>query len=181
MSSQPKNAPNNSSEEGAQVEIQKPEPEKKLFSWRAPARPFKRRDRQFWVRLLTISGVFGLILFLIEGVMPVVLIIALLFLFYILSTVEPEEIEYYITNRGVKISDQTVDYAAINRYWFAKRFGSDVLVLETANMFGRLELMISKGDEDKIRKVLSEFLNEEEAVPTRLDKAAGWISQKISK
>lgn len=170
----------NSDEVNAVSEITRSEPEKKLFSWRAPARPFKRRDRQFWVRLLTIAGVFGLILFLIEGVMPVILIISLLFLFYILSTVEPEEIEYTITNRGVKISDQTIDFFSINRFWFAKRFGSEVLILETTNVFGRLELMISEADVDKIRKTLSEYLNEEESSPARMDKVAGWVSKKIS-
>ena len=43
--------------------IQKPDPEKKLFYWQAASRPFKKRDKQFWVKLLTIAGVFGFILF----------------------------------------------------------------------------------------------------------------------
>jgi hypothetical protein len=156
-----------------------PKPEKDLFYWKAPARPFKRRDRQFWVRLLAIAGVFGFILFLIEGVMPVILIISLMFLFYILSTVEPEQIEYTITNKGVKIADKTTEYGLFNRFWFSKRFDDEILVLETANISGRLELVIKSKDKDKIRKVLSEYIAEEKASPTRLDQVAGWVSKKF--
>ena len=53
--------------------------ERELFSWKAPARPFKRRDREYWVSILAIAGVIGLIILIIEGVMPVILIVALVF------------------------------------------------------------------------------------------------------
>src|SRR3989344_1109885 len=85
-------------------------PEKEIYTWRAASRPFKRRDREFWITIGAIAAIFGLILFLIEGVMPVLLIIALVFLFYILSTVEPETITYAITNMGVKIADRTTPW-----------------------------------------------------------------------
>ena len=80
------------------------EPERDLVTWTAPARPFKRRDRQFYVTTFAIAGIVSLVLFLAEGAMPVILIISLVFLYYVLSTVEPESIEYKITNRGIKIA-----------------------------------------------------------------------------
>src|SRR3989344_2388837 len=83
------------------------EPEKDLHSWKAPSRPFKKRGREFWVTVLSIAALLAFVLFLAEGVMPVILIISLVFLFYVLSTVTPEEIEYKITNRGVKVADKT--------------------------------------------------------------------------
>src|SRR3989344_1449467 len=55
-----------------------------------PSRPFKTRSREFYVTLFAITGLVGLILFIAEGAMPVVLLIAIVFLFYILSTVAPE-------------------------------------------------------------------------------------------
>ena len=80
------------------------EPERNLVTWTAPARPFKRRDRQFYVTTFAIAGIVSLVLFLAEGVMPVILIISLVFLYYVLSTVEPENIEYKATTRGIKIA-----------------------------------------------------------------------------
>ena len=55
-------------------------PERELMSWTAPARPFKRRDRQFYVTTFSIAGIVGLILFLAEGFMPVLLIISIVFI-----------------------------------------------------------------------------------------------------
>ena len=42
------------------------EPEKDLFSWSSPARPFKKRDREFWVSIIAIATIVGFILFIIE-------------------------------------------------------------------------------------------------------------------
>lgn len=155
------------------------EPEKILFSWKAQGRPFKRRSREFWIKAIAISGIGGLILFIIEGLMPVVLIISLVFLFYVLSTVEPEGIQYSITNRGVKIEDKRTDWQLLTRFWFGQRMGSSLLVFEMTVLPGRLELVIDSKDKKAIKKVLSNYLLEEEVPPSGLDKAAGWFSKKL--
>jgi len=72
-----------------QAVVVRREPERDLVVWIAPARPFKRRDRQFYVTTFAIAGIVSLILFLAEGLMPVLLIVSLVFLYYVLSTVEP--------------------------------------------------------------------------------------------
>ena len=87
-----------SAEEPRPVVVRR-EPEKDLAVWTAPARPFKRRDREFYITILAMGGIVALILFLVEGFMPVILIISLFFLFYALSTVEPEKIEYKVTTK----------------------------------------------------------------------------------
>ena len=154
-------------------------PEKELFKWKAQSRPFQQRGREFWVRVLAIAGVFGLILFVIEGVMPVILMITVIFLYYILSTVRPEEIEYKITNKGVKISDKTTEWSLMNRFWFAMRMRSDLLVFEIFNFPGRLELVIDQNDKGKLKEIISKYIPEEEAPPANMDKAADWLSKKI--
>jgi hypothetical protein len=155
------------------------EPEKVLFSWKAAARPFKKRDKRFWTTVISIATLFGIILFLIEGAMPVILIISIIFLYYILSTVPPNEIEYAITNKGVKIADRTTEWGLTNRYWFAERLGSDLLVFETFVLPGRLELVIKKEDKDKLKKVLGKYVLYEEVPPSNLDRAADWFAKKL--
>ena len=171
--------PETQAQETAQPVFVKPEPEENLFSWKAPARPFKRRDRQFWMTLIAIATILGLILFLIEGAMPVILIIALVFLFYVLSTVKPEEIDYQITNKGVRIADKRTDMGVFTRFWFTRRFNSELLVFEMVVLPGRLEVVINSKDKETIKKVLSTYLNEEEAPPSGLDKAANWFAKKL--
>jgi hypothetical protein len=163
----------------ANQENKNPEPEKLLFSWTAPARPFKRRDRDFWVTIVVITVVVGLILFFAEGFMPVILIISVIFLYYILSTVEPESIEYKITTRGIKMSESMNPWKNMNRFWFTKRFDDELLVLEAYVLGGRLELVIKHTDREKIKNLLSKYLLHEVAPPSYIDKATNWFSKNL--
>ena len=158
---------------------EKTETEKLLFSWTAPARPFKRRDRDFWITIIVITAVVGLVLFFAEGFMPVILIISVIFLYYILSTVEPENIEYKITTWGVKMAGKLNSWNGLGRFWFARRFNDSLLVLEAFTLGGRLELVIKASDKDKIKKILARYLLHEEAPPSFFDKASNWFSKKL--
>lgn len=157
----------------------KKEVEKVLFSWTAAARPFKRRTREFYVTIITIAIIVGLILFLTEGFMPVVLLISLIFLFYILNTVEPERIEYKITNQGLKIADKKTEWELLNRFWFTKRYDSELLILGMNVVPGRMELVVNSSDKETLRKTISRYLSEEEIPPSFLDKAANWFAKKL--
>lgn len=154
-------------------------PEKDLFSWKAPARPFKRRNREFYVTIFAIAGIVGLVLFLVEGFMPVILIISLVFLFYVLSTVEPENIEYKITNKGIEIAGKRTDWETTIRFWFSKRFDSDLLIVETFSLPGRLELVVEGEDKAKLRETLLDYIPEEKTPPAAIDRAANWFSSKL--
>src|SRR3989344_7252250 len=156
---------------------QKIELEKELLGWKAASRPFKRRDKQFWTTIIAIAAIFGLILFLVEGVMPVILIISIIFLYYVLSTVEPENIEYSITNKGVKIANQRTDWEYLTKFWFTRRHDSELLVFEMNILPGRLELVISPKDKEKIKTLLTTYLKEEESPPSNIDRAANYFSR----
>lgn len=155
------------------------EPEKELVIWAAAARPFKRRDREFYITVMAMGGIIALIMFLVEGFMPVILIVSLFFLFYVLSTVPPEEIEYKITTKGIKIAGNRTDWGMLGRFWFSRRFDHDLLIIESANLPGRIELVIPPAKKEEIRKSLSAYLFEEEIPPSPLDKAANWFAKKL--
>ncbi|MBN1168959.1 hypothetical protein JXA63_03650 [Candidatus Woesebacteria bacterium] len=174
-----KDQPREESQDKQTGKLPKYEKEKVLFEWEAPERPFKERKREFWISLIAISIVFCLILYIVEGVMPVILIISILFLFYILSTVKPQKIKYAITNRGVKMAESFAEMDFLVRYWFGKRFGSDLLIFQTVNFPGRLELVVDSKDKKKISEVLEEYIPEEDVPPSNLEKAANWFSEKI--
>jgi hypothetical protein len=174
MAAQEKSALKEESKE-AEVRV----PEKDLVTWTAVSRPFKRRNREFYITLIAIAAIVGLVLFLAEGFMPVLLIISLVFLFYVLSTVEPEKIEYKITNRGIQIAGTKTEWNLISRFWFSRRFESQLLVIQTRNLSGRLELVIDPEKKEEIRKALLKYIPEEEVPPSGLDRAAVWFSKKL--
>jgi|SRR3989344_5544704 len=155
------------------------EPERNLITWNAPARPFKRRDRQFYVTTFAIAGIVSLVLFLAEGVMPVILIISLVFLYYVLSTVEPENIEYRVTTRGIKIADRLTPWQNLTRFWFGKRFDNNLLVVETPMVPGRIEMVIKSEIKDDLKKKISEFIPYEEVPASGLDRITNWVATKL--
>jgi len=153
--------------------------EKVLFGWKAGSRPFRRRSRDFYIAIISTASLFGAVLFLIEGIMPVLLIAALVFLVYVLSTVEPEQIEYQITNLGIKIADRTTVWNEMGRFWLTSRFNQEILVIEVARIPGRLELVVPAEARDEVLGELSKRLQQEKKSPAFVDKAAHWFSSKL--
>ena len=153
--------------------------EEELVSWLAYARPFKRRNREFYITLIAMAFIVGLVLFLAEGWLPVVLIISLLFLFYVMNTVEPEIIKYQITTRGIRIAGKRTDWSIMRHFWFTKRYDSELLVVGTTSLPGRMELVIDPAKKAAIRKTLLKYLPEEKVPVSFLDRAANWFSKKI--
>jgi len=153
--------------------------EKVLLSWVAPARPFKRRSRDFYISIVTVTSLVGLVLFLIEGLMPILLLVSLVFLFYVMSTIEPEQIQCQITDRGLRIGGVKTEWSNYGRFWFAHRFGGDILVIETGSLSGRTEIVVTSELKDQIKNVLSQYILYEEVSASFWDKAAGWASKFI--
>ncbi len=153
--------------------------EKVLVNWIAPARPFKRRSRDFYITILAMASLFGLVIFFIEGFMPILLMISLIFLFYVMSTVEPENIEYQITNLGVKVAGNTTSWELMGRFWFARRFGSELLVIEIARLPGRMEIVVTPEVKEQVKAELEKKLTHEAIPPSRLDRMTGWFSKKL--
>lgn len=160
-----------------QAVVVRREPERDLVTWEAPSRPFKRRNKQFFVTVFAMAGIVALVLFLAEGAMPAVLIISLVFLYYVLSTVEPDKAEYKVTTRGVKVSGKLTEWQYLNKFWFSKRFDSDLLIMDTRLIPGRIELVINPEDKDRIKKEVSSYIPFEEGSPSGLDKLTDWASK----
>lgn len=157
----------------------KREPEKDLITWTAPSRLFRRYGRKAYVTLFSIVGVVSIIIFVAEGIMPVFLLVALVFLFYTLSTVQPENIEYKITNRGIKIADKETHWQDIASYWFLTKTGGEVLGFDTVVFPGRMELVINPEMKADLKKEISSYLPYEEKKPSAIDKLTGWFAKKI--
>jgi len=154
-------------------------PERELVSWNALSRPFKKRTREYWVTVVAIASLLSFIMFLAEGVMPVILIISVIFLFYVLSTVEPHEISYKITNKGVKIADALTEWEKFTQYWFSERMGERILNFALVSFPGRLELVVHDQDVENLRRVLGKYLPEEMPPKTSLEKASDIVSRRF--
>lgn len=150
-----------------------------LFTWEAPSRVFQPKSREYYVRILTIAALFGIILFIIEGIMPVFLMVAVLFLFYVLNTVPPETLTYQILETGLKVGTRVYTWDTVGRFWFSKDLATSFLNLELFVIPGRMRLIVESTNEDKIRSILGKHLVEEEIPATQLEKLSSWVAQRI--
>jgi hypothetical protein len=165
----------------ADTEDHKPKELKVLYSWQAPIRPFKRKDRQFWTTVGSIVFLIGLILIFIQEFLLIAAIIALTFVYYVLSTVEPEMAEFKLTNRGLYYVGTNYDWESINQFWFSNK-GDQRMVnfqLKSIGLTSRISILIGDGNEKTIKEILLKYLVEEEIKPGFMDKAADWVQKKV--
>lgn len=162
-----------------QAVVVRREPERDLITWTAPSRTFKRHGRKFYVTAFAMAGIVSIIIFLAEGIMPVILIVSLVFLYYVLSTVKPEDIEYKVTNKGIKVAGKETGWNYISRFCFSSKSGNDVLILDTAHLPGRLELVIKPEIKDDLKKEISAYVPYEEVSPSTFDKVTNWVARKL--
>lgn len=147
--------------------------------WTAPVRPFKKRNKEFFTTVLAVAFLTAVIFFVIGSWLPVIVIASLVFLVYVLSTIAPEAVEHKITSRGLSFAGKTYFWNELTRFWLTSRFGSELLVVETYRLPGRLEFVINQEDKEKIHQILQDKLPYEVASPTFLDKAASWLSRRV--
>lgn len=151
-----------------------------LLTWKAPSRPFKKQDKEFWRTVLTIIFLLSVILLFFKEWFLIATIIALAFLYYVLSTVSPEEVEYRLTNQGIRIGEVNYPWEILYRFWFSKKWEQKILNVEgQVGLGGRLMLMIGKQDPEQVKKVIDKYLVHEEAPLTFFDTASGWLSKKL--
>ncbi|MBM3209158.1 hypothetical protein FJZ40_02595 [Candidatus Shapirobacteria bacterium] len=151
---------------------------KTLLSWKAPARPFKKRNREFWTTVLTIVILISLILLFVKEWFLIATIIALTFVYYVLSTVPPDDLEYTITSRGIRFAEAEYPWEVLFRFWFSKKWEQELLNFEFQNGY-RLTWVLGSQDKAEVQEVLEKFLPLEEARPTFFDRASDWIAKKF--
>lgn len=166
--------------QGKPIEVLSVREIKTLFAWKAPVRVFKSRNREFWTTVLSIAFLLAVILLFIKEWLLIAVIIALIFVYYVLSSVPPEEIEHQITNRGIRFAGKGYLWEEISQYWISEKWGQKIINFETQFRFpGRLELIFKIEDEGKIREILKKYLPEEVPPPSFLDRASSWLSKKV--
>jgi hypothetical protein len=162
--------------------LYRPIPEEILVEWDAPARPFKKKNRQFFTTTIVIAILVSLILFFAGQVLPVAVVISAVFLIYVTAVIPPSNVHIKLSNYGLYIGKEAFAWQEMGRFWFDKKNGQEVLQIELFRFPGRLTLVII--DEQTPSKldfnlVLTEVLIKEKPELTYFERAAQWIQEKI--
>jgi len=154
--------------------------EKTLFEWEAPERAFKKKDKDFWVTVVSILVLFSVVLLFIKEFFLIVVLVSVLFLYYVLSTVPPQIAKYKITNRGVSFGDYKYSWDILLRFWLRKSLDTELLEFETNLRLPRqISLVINEADKEKIKDIVLKKLPLVESSPNFVDKMAKWWTDKM--
>ena len=162
------------------------EEEKELFRWISPERVFKTRSKEFYSTVMVLGVLVGIIFFFIEGVMPVLVVAAIIFVVFALSKTPPNMVEHTLSNKGVGVAGDRFSWNELVMFWFEDRHGVNVLHLLTTRTFPRqLALVLpvkSEGEvvtEERIKQELVKYLPLQKLPPSWVDKAIDWFNKKV--
>jgi len=151
------------------------------LSWKAPSRPFKKRDKDYYLTVGAIIFLLITILFFIKEWMAIAAILAVAFVSYVLSTVPPEEVTYEITDKGLRSFDRFYRWEEMGEFWFEEKWGQKMLIVTFRPPFlGRVHLMLGEMEEEKVKNILSQNLPfRERPEKSWSEQTADWLAKKF--
>jgi hypothetical protein len=151
-----------------------------FFAWEAPARIFRERNKEFYSTILILGLLLSVIMFLIEGAMPVFLIWSVIFLVWVMSKTKPTVVVHKLTSWGVRSDEQLFMWGEMGTFWIEEKKGEVVLrVLLYRKFPGQLILILNKGDQERVAEIVKKYVKLEKPAPTWSDKTAKWLSEKV--
>lgn len=157
----------------------KPQPEEILLEWQAASRPFKQRNRQYFSTIGLIAALIALILVFAGQMLPVAVIAAVLFVYYVINSTPPGIVTHKLTTYGIRVEDTLYYWEEMGRFWFTEKFGENLLNIEISRFPNRLTLLLGDIGKDDMTLVLSEVLLNQQPPPTAYEKAAAWLQEKL--
>lgn len=142
------------------------DPVSTLISWRAPARPYRKKDRSFYTTVAILLILISLIALLAGEALLIGVLLALGFIVYVLNFIPPQEIDYKISTQGVTIGDHFYHWDSLDSFWFTKKDDQNLLNILTLFRFpGMLIIPLGEESEDEVRKAVARFLPYHEIAP----------------
>lgn len=161
------------------AQMQKPQPEEIIYTWDAPSRPFKQRNRQYFTTIITIVLLLSLILFFAGQILPIAVVIAVAFLAYVMATIPPQTIQNQVTTYGMRTDSELYYWDELGRFWFEEKYGEKIVMLEVDRFPHRLTLLVGNSTQEELTELLSEVLLQERPPLNQTEKIAQWLQKKI--
>ena len=154
--------------------------EKIKFEWIAPERAYQKKNKDFWITVISILVLVSVILFFVKEFFLIISLISALFLYYVLSTVPPQDIKYKLTNRGVYFGENRYEWDMFTRFWFKTSLSNEMIHFETILRFPQqISLVINKEDKEKIKELVVKKLPLIDESPNFVDKLTKWGISKL--
>ena len=162
------------------AEAPKVEQERTLVTWRELGRPFKKFNLEAMAVPAVIAILVGVILLVAGEWMLIIVVAALVFAVYMWSTVQPEEVEYLLSNKGLRMFGRLYEWSVMTRWWVEDKWGGRYVAIESwAVPMGKLYVPIEVKKEKEILEVMEKYLIKEKPMDTTMDKMGKWVTEKF--
>lgn len=156
-----------------------PEEEKVLFSWIADDRPFEKKGKEFFSTVVVLALLISIILYFIEGVMPVLVVWAIVFMVWAVYRTEPGKVKNSLTNRGLVTGSNFYDWGVMESFWFEGRGGQRLLRVLLNKFPGQIIVVCSKEEESKIEGLMKTYVRKSKPKDGWSDRAVKWMKKKM--
>lgn len=153
--------------------------EKVLLEWEAYERPHKVWSREFYSSVIVIAFLVSVILYFIEGVMPVIVVWALVFMMWAMGRTEPRKIKTTITTWGLRTAEKIYRFEEMSAFWFETKWGSRLLRINLIGAPWHIVTVIDPAKEEGIKESMLKKVVYQEPRVTWSDKAVKWMGEKI--
>ena len=155
---------------------------KTIISWKSPDRVFVARSRKYFTKVGLYAFVFILAAIAFGEFFLVGVIIAIVFMVFVLSTSVPNTIEHRVNGMGIVSGEKAFLWEELDSFWFEKKGDDRILMVQTRMRFPtRLIMILTTVSERTLLDILEKHLHYHPApVHTLLDKWATRVQNKIS-
>lgn len=150
-----------------------------LFEWEAYERPQKKWSKEFYSSVIVMAFLASIIFYFIEGIMPVLVIWAMVFMLWAMSRTEPRIEKYSLTTWGLKTKERLYRYEEMNNFWFESKWGGRLLRINLIGAPWHIVIVINHENEDKIKKIMVQEIVFQEPQITMIDRMVKWLGEKI--
>ena len=141
------------------------DPTQVLLTWRASARPFRKKNRSYYTTAGILIFIVILILILAGERLLIGVLLALGFLAYVISFVEPQEVDYRISAQGLTIGDHFYHWQELDSFWFAEKEGFKTLNILTNIHFPGMLILVLGPEINDVKRVCAKYLPFHEIAP----------------
>ena len=153
-----------------------------VITWKSPVRVFKARSRKYFIKVALYALVFVLAAIAFGEYVLVGVILALVFVVFVLALAVPDTIEHKITNMGIISGGKAFLWEELDSFWFDKRSEDRLLVVQTKLHFpGRLIILLTNVSERTLMDIMEKHIHFHHGpVHTFVDRWALWLQARIN-
>lgn len=163
-----------------------PEPEYLIAEWIADSRVYRPRSREYYSSLAVIVLLLSLILFFAGQTLLIFVLLAFLFVSFVLASTKPIPMVHQVTTYGVRYQGKLYFWGQLGRFWIRDNRGIPELHIEAPTFIGKELILLGSNAQSptevdiiELAEVFRLYLVNDAPAMTQVDKWVHWLEDKF--